>query len=292
MCRLFAMTAGEERITVSHWLLDASDSLVAQSHFEPDGTGLGFFDESGNPVVDRQPLAAFRDDEFTKVARTERSSTFLAHIRFASVPSFAITDTHPFQREGMLFAHNGVLDGVEDLEREIGEEYMGPVEGRTDSERLFALITKRIDELGDVGEGIASAVGWVADNVPVYSLNLTLGTADELWALRYPDTHELFVVERRQEGGPAPGEFYGRSHNGALRVHSQEIDDKPVVIVASERMDDHPDWRALEPGELLHVTPDVVAHSRIILDRPPSHPLGVDDLDPRSAESQRNPKAV
>src|SRR3954447_18716733 len=120
MCRLFAMTAGRERITVSHWLLDASDSLVAQSHFEPDGTGIGFFDEAGNPVVDRQPLAAFRDDEFIKAARTERSSTFLAHIRFASTPSFAITDTHPFQSDARLFAHNGVVFGVEDLEGEIG----------------------------------------------------------------------------------------------------------------------------------------------------------------------------
>jgi predicted glutamine amidotransferase len=290
MCRLFAMTAGEERIAVTHWLLDAPDSLIAQSHFQPDGTGLGFFDEAGNPVVDRQPLAAFRDDEFIKEARTERSSTFLAHIRFASMPSFAITDTHPFQSEGRLFAHNGVAYGMEDLEREIGTDYMGPVEGSTDSERVFALITKRIDETGDVGEGIASATSWMADNVPLYSLNLTLATADELWALRYPDTHELFVLERgpRKSG---PDEFHGTSSHG-LRVHSDDLGDTPAVVVASERMDDEGDWRALEPGELLHVTPDVETHSRIILDRPPRHLLGVDDLDPRSAESQRHPKAV
>jgi len=291
MCRLFAMTAGTERIAVTHWLLDASDSLIVQSHFEPDGTGLGFFDDLGNPVVDRQPIAAFRDEDFIREARTERSSTFLAHIRFASVSSFAVSDTHPFQGEGRLFAHNGIVYEVEELEREIGEEYMAGVEGNTDSERLFALITKKIDETGDVGEGIAAAVGWVADNLPVYSLNLTLGTADELWALRYPDTHELYVLERGP-GKTGPDEFHGKSSNGALRVHSEEISEKPAVVVASEPMDDHSDWRALEPGELLHVTPDVKTHSRIVLDRPPRRVLGVDDLDPRSAESQRNPKAV
>jgi predicted glutamine amidotransferase len=284
------MTAGTERVAVTYWLLDASDSLVEQSHFEPDGTGLAFFDEAGNTVVDRQPIAAFRDDEFMKEARTERSSTFLAHIRFASVPSFAISDTHPFQREGRLFAHNGILYGVEDLEREVGADYMGPVEGRTDSERLFALITKRIDELGDVGEGIASAVRWAADNLPVYSLNLALGTADELWALRYPGTHELFVLERGP-GKTGPDALHGVSSHG-LGVHTDELDDTPAAVIASEPLDDETDWRALEPGELLHVTPDVVAHSRIILDRPPRHELGVDDLDPRSAESQRHPKAV
>src|ERR1044072_1360288 len=113
MCRLFAMTAGRERITVTHWLLDAPDSLIAQSHFQPDGTGLGFFDEAGEPVVHRQPMAAFRDDEFIKEARTERSSTFLAHIRFASMPSFAITDTHPLQLAGMLYGTNGVVYELE-----------------------------------------------------------------------------------------------------------------------------------------------------------------------------------
>ncbi len=129
---------------------------------------------------------------------------------------------------------------MEDLEREIGDDYMGPVEGRTDSERLFALITKRIDELGDVGEGIASAVGWVADHVPVYSLNLTLGTADELWALRYPDTHELFVLERvRAE--PAPTSSTAEAPTACASI--------PTSSTTSRRgrreraMDDHSDWR-------------------------------------------------
>jgi glutamine amidotransferase len=284
------MTAGQERIAVTHWLLDAPDSLIVQSHFDPDGTGLGFFDENGDPVVDREPVAAFRDEDFIREARTERSSTFLAHIRFASVNSFAISDTHPFEAEGRLFAHNGVVYGVEELEREIGADYMRLVQGQTDSERLFALISKRIDEAGDVAEGIASAIGWVADNLPVYSLNLTLGTVDELWALRYPGTHELFVLERGP-GRSGPDEFRGTSSHG-MRVHSDELDEKPAVVVASEPMDEHSDWRALEPGELVHVTPDVATHSRIILDGPPRQQLGVDDLDPRSAESQRHPKAV
>ena len=96
----------------------------------------------------------------------------------------------------------------------------------------------------------------------------------------------------RGPGKTGPDEFHGTSSNGALRVHSEEVSDKPAVVVASEPMDDHPDWRALEAGELLHVTPDVQTHSRIVIDRPPKSRARVDDLDPRSAESQRNPKAV
>jgi glutamine amidotransferase len=45
MCRLFGMSAGSEPARAVFWLLQAPDSLAAQSHREPDGTGLGWFDE-------------------------------------------------------------------------------------------------------------------------------------------------------------------------------------------------------------------------------------------------------
>ncbi len=45
MCRLFGMSAGARRARATFWLLGAPDSLEAQSHREPDGTGLGWFDE-------------------------------------------------------------------------------------------------------------------------------------------------------------------------------------------------------------------------------------------------------
>ena len=57
MCRLFGLHAGAEPVTASFWLLDAQDSLREQSHREPDGAGIGVFDERGEPVLDKQPLA-------------------------------------------------------------------------------------------------------------------------------------------------------------------------------------------------------------------------------------------
>jgi len=59
MCRLFGMSAGAERARATFWLLDAPDSLSVQSHREPDGTGLGWFDHEGRPQVTKQPLAAY-----------------------------------------------------------------------------------------------------------------------------------------------------------------------------------------------------------------------------------------
>jgi predicted glutamine amidotransferase len=44
MCRLFGLSGGSQRIRATFWLLEAPDSLAAQSRREPNGTGLGTFD--------------------------------------------------------------------------------------------------------------------------------------------------------------------------------------------------------------------------------------------------------
>ena len=77
MCRLFGMSGGREPVQATFWLLEAPDSLAQQSRREPDGTGIGIFDADGTPEVDKQPLAAYEDDEFAREAR----SLQLAHLR-------------------------------------------------------------------------------------------------------------------------------------------------------------------------------------------------------------------
>lgn len=54
---------------------------------------------------------------------------------------------------------------------------------------------------GDMGAGIVAAVRWIAETLPLYSLNFVLATPDELWSLRYPDSHRLMMLERAV-GGP------------------------------------------------------------------------------------------
>src|SRR5437763_8851300 len=84
MCRLFGMSGGPERVRATFWLLEAPDSLAQQSRREPDGTGLGFYEESGAPVMQKQPLAAYEDHAFAHAAREACSRTFVAHVRYPS----------------------------------------------------------------------------------------------------------------------------------------------------------------------------------------------------------------
>lgn len=285
MCRLFAMSGGARPLSAEFWLLDAPDSLTVQSHRNPDGTGLGIFDPEGRAVVHKAPISAFSDADFTSEARRERSRTFLAHIRFASTGALTLANTHPFEQEGRLFAHNGVLAGLSQLDDELGEDRM-LVEGETDSERLFALITRETRRReGDVRAGIVAAVSWAAEHLPVYSLNLILTTESELFALRYPETNTLYVLDRAAGGHRGGQPLHHRSSLGT-RVRSEEAAQRPVVVLASEPMDQDPGWRTLETGELLHVGTELKVSSAIALPNPPAHRLELRDLSEHELASQ------
>jgi predicted glutamine amidotransferase len=287
MCRLFGMSGGSEPVKAQFWLLEAPDSLSDQSRREPDGTGIGKFAADGRPEVLKQPLAAFEDRSFAREARELESRTFVAHVRFASNGGLTERNTHPFEQRGRIFAHNGVIGDLPALEHELGDA-MSMVHGDTDSERWFALITREIERTGDVRVGITSAARWLAANLPVYSVNFVLITPSDLWAFRYPAEHELHVLEREAGGGKdASQDLDHSSPHDNIHVHSADLATRPAVIVATERMDDHPGWRELRSGELLHVDESLNVHSHLIVSEPPAHPLTLADLDPRAASSQK-----
>src|SRR5664280_2248727 len=198
MCRLFGMTGGPTPVRATFWLLEAADSLRAQSHRDPDGTGLGSFDPDGRPRVDKQALPAYADEAFAVEARELTSRTFVAHIRYASTGAVAGRNTHPFLQAGRLFAHNGVVGDLPRLEAELGSarDLVG----------------------GDVTAGITEAARWVADELPLYALNIVLITFDGLWALRYPATHELYVLDHAGDRHLGTAGSGACSPSGTLRV--------------------------------------------------------------------------
>jgi predicted glutamine amidotransferase len=285
MCRLFGMTGGREPVRATFWLLEAPDSLAQQSRREPDGTGLGTFDPDGHPVVSKQPIAAYEDQEFCQEAQEVSSRTFIAHVRYATTGANTRENTHPFEQRGLLFAHNGVIEQLDRLERHLGDD-MALVHGDTDSERFFALITREIERDGDLGQAITRAAAWIAEHLPIYALNMILTSASELWALRYPDVHELYVLERAA-GGPTGGRHLEHaSARGSVRVRAGDLAARRAVVVATERMDEDPGWRELRSGELLHVDSALHVTSTLAIDRPPAHQLTLAELNDKAAAAQ------
>ncbi len=273
MCRLFGMSGGANQVQATFWLLDAPTSLVQLSESQPDGVGLGTFNTDGTPSVYRKPVAASRSQTFIADAHEVSSRTFLAHIRHATAGEPTIENTHPFEQHGRLFAHNGVLGDLPTLRERLGA-HAELAHGSTDSELYFTLITKRIEEQGgDVVAGITVAARELAAEIPLYSLNMLLSTATDIWAFRYPDTNELWILER-SIGGVGGGEILDqRSASGITRVFSGQLSILPATVIASQPMDSNPDWRMLESGELVHVDPELRVTSTIAVPDPPAHML-------------------
>ncbi|HET6735354.1 class II glutamine amidotransferase [Mycobacterium sp.] len=282
MCRLFGLHADHRVVTATFWLLDAPDNLVEQSRKNPDGTGLGVFEADGKPVVDKEPVAAWQDCQFATEAHELTGTTFIAHVRYSSSAALETRNTHPFLQDNRIFAHNGVVTGLDVVDarlRELGVDDL--VLGETDSERVFALITAHIRKRGgDVGAGIVDAVGWLAEAVPIFALNVLLSTATDMWALRYPETHELYVLDRRDVS-----DRHLRMESQRITAHSDHLADGASVVFASEPMDDD-DWQLLAPGELVHVDGDLGLTRHITFPDPPKHQLRHDDLSATAKASQ------
>lgn len=283
MCRLFGLHAGDEPVGATFWLLDAPGSLAVQSERNPDGFGLATFEPDGSVDLEKRPVRAADDELFLRQAREERSRIYVAHVRYADTGEPSDANTHPFVQDGRVFAHNGVVGDLERLEAELGDA-RSLVVGDTDSERAFALITKAIREHdGDVGAGIAAATRRLAAEFELYSINFLLATPDELWALRYPEHNDLFLLERGP-GGPRGGHHLDEaSEHGTLRLRSPEGAERPVVVVASEPMDEDPGWEEIRPGELVHIGPELRVTREVILPDPPARPM---QLRGRAAVSQ------
>jgi predicted glutamine amidotransferase len=282
MCRLFGLHADRLVVTATFWLLEAPDNLVEQSKRNPDGTGLGVFEADGKPVLDKQPIAAWQDSRFAIEAHELSGTTFIAHVRYSSSAALELRNTHPFLQDDRIFAHNGVVTGLDVVDarlRELGVDDL--VQGETDSERIFALITgciRRHD--GDVGAGIVDAVGWLGETVPIFAVNMLLSTATDMWALRYPETHELYLLDRRDVDDRRL-----RMHSDRITAHSEHLTSDASVLFASEPMDDD-DWQLLAPGELVYVDADLQINRRIAFADAPKHQLRHEDLTVQAAASQ------
>jgi predicted glutamine amidotransferase len=291
------MSGGEHEVQATFWLLDAPTSLLQLSETQPDGVGLGTFNPDGTPWVYRKPVAANRSQTFIADAHQVRSRTFLAHIRHATAEPPTLENTHPFEQRGRLFAHNGVLGGLDALRERLGE-HAALMHGRTDSEHYFTLVTKRIEENGgDVEAGITQAAREIAAEIPLYSLNMLLTTPTDVWALRYPDTNELWVLERSIAalGGPGGSDgsdgFDGRSMSGITRVFSGQLSILPSTVIASQPMDTNPLWRLLEPGELVHVDRHLQVTSAIAVPDPPAEMLVLSEQAALAQQEDAAPSA-
>ena len=99
MCRLFGLNAGHTPVHIEYWLEEAPDSVAAESHRNPDGTGVGWFTADGAPHLRKQPDPAYRDPAFAAEAKAIDAITVITHVRAATTGHNTVDNCHPFLME-------------------------------------------------------------------------------------------------------------------------------------------------------------------------------------------------
>ena len=120
----------------------------------------------------------------------------------------------------------------------------------------------------------------------MYSVNFVLITATDLWALRYPATNELWILER-PAGGTNTTEAVWTAEPTASTPAPPSWPSTHSVVLASEPMDADPNWRLLGFGELIARRARPEPPDRTPFPDQPSHPLTLAEMTPTAAAAQQ-----
>lgn len=192
-----------------HSLIDQSlHSRLGVETTNGDGFGLGWYGtERKVPGRYRSVTPAWSDSNLRELAAHLESPLFLAHIRATTGTPVQQTNCHPFRHRNWLFVHNGVIEGFEEMRRElqfaVAPELFGDIRGSTDSETLFYLaLTHGLEEdpVGAVERAVGTVETVALGRGIANAVQMTLGISDgeRLWAIRYSTerrSRTLFVSE-------------------------------------------------------------------------------------------------
>jgi predicted glutamine amidotransferase len=269
MCRLLAI-ASSEATDFRVVLRDAPRSLSKLSKEHPHGWGLAVFGEASGWQLEKNILSAHADPHFQQLAAGFRGEVLLAHVRLKTVGETSVENTHPFHRDGWVFAHNGTIARLDALEPRMSEHRRGGLLGETDSERLFAVFLTRFDALGlrscCSGEALDNAVREVAADLRsvegLGAFNFVLSNGQVTYAHRFG--RSLFVLTRGSEDpvrhvriSTPSGEHEALSPQSSVSPLEAILETpwsqrRRAVFVASEALTDEP-WVELAEGTLLRI---------------------------------------
>lgn len=258
MCRLIGIVASEPT-EFGLVLREAPRSLASLSHEHPDGWGIAVYRQETRWDLAKGTERAADDGRFHEIAGRSLGQVLVAHVRQKTVGPTRLENTHPFEHDGWVFAHNGTITDVEVLRRGASESRLAQITGDTDSELLFAFLLTRLDERG-LSRLDAEASRVVANDViaeaaselrekKIGAFNFLLSNGSTMFAHRFGRT--LHLLER------APGDPVRESLalSESTSIVTKWTPRRHAVLVASEKITNEP-WQELPEGTLLRIDRD------------------------------------
>ncbi len=196
MCRLFGLLS-DPPVPATRWLTVSDRALLRLANVSPggrqgDGWGIGWYDTERRTHVEKGIGCA--DDpqereEFTASAERAEGPLVLGHLRKASNPMGlpveqlrALVNSQPFAHGSTLFIHNGAI-ALPNETRGLTGRYASAIRGVNDSEVLFYLLLRHMDESLDPAQAFARTV---ADLNQVWTTNARTKPFPVLGAQRRP----------------------------------------------------------------------------------------------------------
>lgn len=268
MCRLLGIVASETT-EFALVLRDAPRSLASLSDKHPDGWGIAIHDKTAHHAhgarwhLHKGTERAAADPSFHALAGRSRGHVLVAHIRQKTVGATKIENTHPFARDGWVFAHNGTIPCCKALREATTPERLAEITGDTDSEVLFAHLLSRLDRAGlthltdeasrrEASHLVASTASELRCK-DIGAFNFLLSDGHTCFAHRFK--RSLFVLER----GPEDPVRSQRPVTDAATLVTRWTHRRRAVFVASEKITDEP-WREVEEGTLLRIDREPEPH--------------------------------
>jgi predicted glutamine amidotransferase len=256
MCRLVGVVASE--VTEFGLVLrEAPRSLAHLSEKHPDGWGVAAHG-AREWRIDKGTERASLCTRFEALASRSRGTVLIAHIRQKTVGGTRLENTHPFARDGWVFAHNGTIEHQAYVHERISVKRRDEIRGDTDSEALFAFFLTRLDAAGRARPRSESERGEATHVLATAAAELrerragafTFLLSDGASCFVHRFGRSLFLLER----GPfshLPASTRGPDGSGPS-LEAAWRTRRHAVLVASEQLTDEP-WREVGEGTLLRI---------------------------------------
>ncbi|MCD6310497.1 MAG: class II glutamine amidotransferase [Candidatus Eremiobacteraeota bacterium] len=259
MCRLLGVIANKP--------VDLKFSLECFKNFakrNPDGWGIGWYEEKGTAKVFKQRLSAVAEESKLPILSKEvRSKIIIAHVRKRTQGNASEKNSHPFQHKNWIFAHNGSVD-KNYLWELLNDNHRNAIKGETDSEVYFHWILQCVKEEENVENGLRKAIEHVVKgsySKGSYSrytgLNFLLSDGKKLYAFRYSshskNYYALFEL-KREPTTSGPMELL--SKETASLIRSKSLKREKSILVCSEKLTEE-EWKSIKLGNLLVINPDL-----------------------------------
>jgi glutamine amidotransferase len=264
MCRLYGFRSSQRR-KVECELIAAQNSLLRQSlgdamgQVHSDGWGLGHY-EQDTPRLARQPNAASAGDEFRWASASAFTTNAVAHVRHATVGRRRLDNTHPFQLDQWLFAHNGTLGAFALIKPQLlaamTPQILARPRGDTDSEHVFHFLLSCMHRhpgepvIAVVRQAVSDVLAWSREADPRAEVALNFVLTDGRHSVVQRLGRTLWSVQREHVH---PCQVCG----GAIHVKEPPRADYRAVAFASEPITTDEHWVEAPDGTLFAFDEDL-----------------------------------